>query len=159
MNQVAEKIELEVKHDFEISLVPEDKLTLVWEQCEKHLQKSCNRSNGRALPKDIFYDCLNKQASLWIIFDKETLDISGCAITKIIEYPTGKRMLNLEHTSGKNMQDWVEEGIEVMIKFAKSNGREGLEGMGRHGQWNWVKNKKGWKKPATFYEYIFEDDK
>ena len=77
MNQVAEKIELEVEHDFEISLVPDDKLTLVWEQCEKHLHKSCNRSNGRALPKDIFYDCLNKQASLWIIFDKETLDIFG----------------------------------------------------------------------------------
>jgi hypothetical protein len=46
-----------------------------------------------------------------------------------------------------------------MIKFAKANGCEGIEGMGRHGQWNWVKNKKGWKKPATFYEYIFEDDK
>ena len=46
------------------------------------------------------------------------------------------------------------DGIEVMIKFAKANGCEGLEGMGRHGQWNWVKNKKGWKKPATFYEYI-----
>jgi len=101
MNQVAEKIELEVEHDFEISLVPDDKLTLVWEQCEKHLHKSCNRSNGRALPKDIFYDCLNKQASLWIIFDKETLDIFGCSITKIVEYPTGKRMLNIDHIGGK----------------------------------------------------------
>ena len=45
-----------------------------------------------------------------------------------------------------------------MTKFAKANGCEGIEGMGRHGQWNWVKNKKGWKKPATFYEYNFEDD-
>ena len=92
MNQVAEKVELELEHDFDISLVPNDKLTLVWEDCEKHLQKSCSRSNGRALPQDIFYDCLNQKASLWIIFDKDSLDIVGCSITKIVEYPTNKRM-------------------------------------------------------------------
>ena len=34
MNQVAKKIELETEHDFEISLVPDDRLTLSWEQCE-----------------------------------------------------------------------------------------------------------------------------
>ena len=67
-------------------------------------------------------------------------------------------MLNLEHTSGKKMQEWIEKGLEVVTKYAKDTGCHGLEGMGRHGQWNWVKNKKGWKKPATFYEYNFEDD-
>jgi predicted urease superfamily metal-dependent hydrolase len=66
-------------------------------------------------------------------------------------------MLNLDHTGGKNMQDWVERGIEVITKFAKENGCEGIEGIGRHGQWHWVKNKKGWKKPASLYEYIFEE--
>ena len=45
MNQVAEKIEEEVQEDFEISLMPSDKMTLVWEQCEKFLEKSCKRSN------------------------------------------------------------------------------------------------------------------
>jgi hypothetical protein len=36
-------------------------------------------------------------------------------------YPTGKKMLNLEHTAGKNMQDWVEIGIDVITKFGKRN--------------------------------------
>ena len=67
-------------------------------------------------------------------------------------------MLNLEHTSGNNMQNWVEIGLDVIIKFAKETECDGIEGMGRHGQWNWVKkNRKGWKKPATFYEYNFKD--
>ena len=50
MNEVAEKI----KEEFDISLMPSDRITLVWEDCEKFLQKSCNRSNGRATTKEIF---------------------------------------------------------------------------------------------------------
>ena len=75
MNQVAEIIEaeVEVEKGFEISLMPSDRLTLVWQQCEKLLEKSCKRSNGRSTPQDVFYDCLNNRASLWIIFNKENL--------------------------------------------------------------------------------------
>ena len=40
MNEVAEKIELKVEEGFDISLIPGDKLTLVWDQCEKFLEKS-----------------------------------------------------------------------------------------------------------------------
>ena len=157
MNEPA--LKQEASGEYNISLIMPDQLMIIWEDVEKYLRKSCKRSKGRTTTQDIFYECINNQSSLWIIFDTGNMKILGCAITQITDYPTGKRMLNLEHTSGKNMQDWVEDGIEVMIKFAKANGCEGLEGMGRHGQWNWVKNKKGWKKPATFYEYIFEDDK
>jgi hypothetical protein len=37
-------------------------------------------------------------------------------------------MLNLDILAGKNMQDWVEKGIDVITKFAKENECEGLEG-------------------------------
>ena len=43
MNEVAEKIE--AKEEFDISLMPSDRITLVWEDCEKFLQKSCNSDN------------------------------------------------------------------------------------------------------------------
>tara|TARA_R110002012_G_scaffold58373_1_gene151446 strand:- start:116 stop:589 length:474 start_codon:yes stop_codon:yes gene_type:complete len=157
MNEPA--IKQEASGIYEFSLIPHDQISLVWNQIEEFLKKSAKRSDGRTRVEDIFYDLINNQTHLWIIFDTGNLKINGVQITLFNIYPTGKKMLNLEHTSGKNMQAWVENGIEIMTKFAKANGCEGLEGMGRHGQWNWVKNKKGWKKPATFYEYIFEDDK
>jgi hypothetical protein len=56
------------------------------------------------------------------------MQIIGVQITLFNTYPTGKKMLNLEHTAGKNMQDWVEKGIDVITKFAKETGCEGLEG-------------------------------
>ena len=157
MNEPA--IKQEASGVYEISLVPTEQIPLVWSQVEGLLKKSANRSGGRTRIEDIYYELINNQTQLWIVFDSGNLDITGVQITLFNIYPTGKKMLNLEHTAGKKMQEWVEQGIDVMIKFAKSNDCEGIEGMGRHGQCNWVKNKKGWKKPATFYEYIFEDDK
>ena len=157
MNQVA--VEEKTSGIYEFSLVPFDEIPTVWDEVKKYLKKSAGRSGGRTRVEDILYDILNKQAYLWIIFDTGDLKITGVQVTLFNTYPTGKKMLNLEHTSGKNMQEWVEKGINIMTKFAKDNGCDGIEGMGRHGQWNWVKNKKGWKKPATFYEYNFEDDK
>ena len=107
---------------------------------------------------NIYYRILNKETNLWIIFDTGNLAITGAQVTFFNIYPTGKKMLSLDHTGGKNMQDWVERGIEVMTKFAKENECEGIEGVGRHGQWHWVKNKKGWKRPASMYEYNFEEN-
>ena len=157
MNEPA--VNQEASRIYEFSLIPSEQISLVWSQVEEYLIKSAKRSDGRTRVEDIFYDLINNQTQLWIIFDTGNLKINGVQITLFNIYPTGKKMLNLEHTSGKNMQDWVDNGIDIMTKFAKANGCEGIEGMGRHGQWNWVKNKKGWKKPATFYEYIFEDNK
>ena len=157
MNEPAVNTAPEPTGEYEISIVPAEQLTIVWEKVEKYLKKSASRSNGRTRVEDIFHDLLSKNSHLWIIFDKGSLEISGVLITMFNTYPTGKKMLNLEHTSGNNMQNWVEIGLDVIIKFAKETECDGIEGMGRHGQWNWVKNRKGWKKPATFYEYNFKD--
>ena len=160
MNQVAQKLETKKASEiYDFSLVPSDQISLVWDQIEKFLKKSANRSGGRTTIEDIYYELINNKTNLWIIFEKESDEIIGVQITLFNIYPTGKKMLNLEHTAGINMQDWVEKGIDVITKFAKETECDGLEGIGRHGQWNWVKNKKGWKKPATFYEYIFEENK
>jgi hypothetical protein len=159
MNWAAQQIEMEESLEHEISLVPFDKVPLIWEKVEKYLKKSAGRSGGRTTIEDIYYELINNKTNLWIIFEKESDQIIGVLITLFNTYPTGKKMLNLEHTAGINMQNWIEKGIDVITKFAKDTGCEGLEGIGRHGFWNWVKNKKGWKKPATFYEYIFEENK
>ena len=156
MNQA--KVKEEVSGIYEISLVPSDKIGLIWDQAEKYLKKSASRSNGRTRIEDIFHDLISSKTHLWVIFDTGDLSIVGVQITLFNNYPTGKKMLCLEHTAGKNMQEWVENGIDLITKFAKDNQCEGIEGVGRHGQWNWVKKKKGWKRPATFYEYNFEDN-
>ena len=128
MNEPA--VNQEASGIYEFSLIPSEQISLVWNQVEEYLKKSAKRSDGRTRVEDIFYDLINNQTQLWIIFDTGNLKINGVQITLFNIYPTGKKMLNLEHTSGKNMQDWVEHGIDIMTKFAKANGCEGIEGIG-----------------------------
>jgi len=39
----------------------------------------------------------------------------------------------------------------MLKKYSRENGYDGLEGIGRPGFWNWIKDI-GWKKPAIFFE-------
>ena len=154
MNKLA--IKHKASEEYDVSLVMPDQLMTIWKDIEKYLNKSSNRSNGRTTTQDVFYECLNSQSSLWIIFDTGNMNITGCLITQINKYPTGKKMLNIDHIGGKNMKNWINRGIEVMEKWAKDNKCNGLEGVGRQGFWNWIKDK-NWKKTAMFVEYNFED--
>ena len=156
MNEPA--LKQEASGEYNISLIMPDQLMIIWEDVEKYLRKSCKRSKGRTTTQDIFYECINNQSSLWIIFDTGNMKILGCAITQITDYPTGKRMLNLDHVTGKNMGDWIDRGLEVMEKWAKDSKCNGIEGVGREGFWNWIKNR-NWKKTAIFVEYNFEEQK
>ena len=128
MNEPA--IKQEASGVYELSLVPSENLSLVWDKIEKYLKRSAKRSGGRENIEDIFYRILSKKTNLWIVFDTGNLEITGAQVTFFNIYPTGKKMLNLDHTGGKNMQDWVEQGIDTMIKFAKENDCDGIEGNG-----------------------------
>jgi hypothetical protein len=154
MNEPA--VKQEASEEYNVSLIMPDQLMLIWKDVEKYLRKSCKRSKGRTSTQDIFYECLNNQSSLWIIFDTGNMKVVGCAITQITNYPTGKRMLNLDHVTGSKMGDWIDRGLEVMEKWAKDNNCNGIEGVGREGFWNWIKNR-NWKKTAIFVEYNFEE--
>jgi len=157
MNEPALTMPPEQSGEIEMSYVPSEKLTIIWDKAKKYIKKSASRSNGRIRTEDIFHDLLNKKNDLWIVYDTGTLDINGVMITSFKNYPAGKKMLCIDHITGNKMQDWAEIGIKMLTDFARTNNCHGLESVGRHGLWHWVKNKVGWKKPATFYEYNFEE--
>jgi hypothetical protein len=51
-----------------------------------------------------------------------------------------------------------DRGLEVINKWAKSNECVGIEGIGRAGFWNWIKDRQGWEKTAIFFEYEFKEN-
>jgi hypothetical protein len=126
---------LKLNDSLEISLVLPGQVSIMWKECEKILQKSCKRSNGRISPMDIYYRCIENRSSLWIIFESETMEIVGCAVTQLHDYPTKLRMLNIEHVAGKRYEDWVEDGFKTLYKWAIDNKCDGIEALGRAGFW------------------------
>ena len=67
-------------------------------------------------------------------------------------------MLNIDHVTGKKMNDWADRGLKVIYKWAKANECAGIEGVGREGFWNWIKTRENWKKTSVFFEYEFEEN-
>jgi hypothetical protein len=141
---------------YKFSLVLPQHLTRVWEDVSKILDKSVKRSGNRVRQVDVYHRLAQNLASLWIIFDEDTMDIVGCVVTNLHDYPTGLRMLHIEHIAGKHMDQWVEEGFNTMYKWAKDNSCQGVEGIGRAGFFNWAK-KKGWKESSRFFEVMFDE--
>ena len=147
---------LKLNNNLEISLILPEQIPVVWNDCSKILLRSCKRSGGRVYPNDIYMSCLENRCSLWIIFESDSTNIIGAAITQLHDYPSGLRMLNVEHIAGKRYADWVEDGFNTLYRWAKDNKCDGVEALGRAGFWNWIKKEKGWKETSRFYEYKFE---
>ena len=38
-------------------------------------------------------------------------------------------MLNIDHVTGKKMNDWADRGLKVIYKWAKANDCKGIEGV------------------------------
>jgi hypothetical protein len=72
MNEPA--VNQEASGIYEFSLIPSEQISLVWNQVEEYLKKSAKRSDGRTRVEDIFYDLINNQTQLWIIFDTGNLN-------------------------------------------------------------------------------------
>jgi len=146
-----------LKYDLEWSMVHPELLDKCWDECAKLLRRSVKRSGGRVTIDDIYRDVDSGRCQMWIVYDVHDLKIIGCSITFLKEYPTDLRMLHIDHIAGIKMDRWLKDGLEMMADFAKKNGYDGIEGVGRAGFWNWFKNM-GWKRTSTFYEYrILED--
>tara|TARA_R110000822_G_scaffold777_18_gene3491 strand:- start:1771 stop:2223 length:453 start_codon:yes stop_codon:yes gene_type:complete len=150
MNQPA------LKYDLEWSMVHPEVLDNCWDECAKILKRSVKRSGGRVTIDDIYRDVDSGRCEMWIVYDTVSLNIIGCSITFLKEYPTGLRMLHIDHIAGIKMNWWLEDGLNMMSHFAKKNGYDGIEGIGRTGFWNWFKNM-GWRKHATFFEIRLQE--
>ena len=70
MSEAISEETLEPTGEYEVSLVPSEQLTIVWDKVEKYLRKYASRSNGRTRVQDIFHDLLNKNSHLWIVLCK-----------------------------------------------------------------------------------------
>ena len=147
---------LKINEQYEISLILPDQVPLVWDKCKRILTRSCKRSGGRVQPNDLYLRCIENQCSLWIIFEPDNNNIIGAAVTQLHNYPSGLRMLNVEHVAGKKYAEWVNDGFATLYRWAKDNKCDGVEAIGRAGFLELDKKEKGWKETSRFYEFKFD---
>tara|TARA_R100000995_G_scaffold84664_1_gene64152 strand:- start:909 stop:1328 length:420 start_codon:yes stop_codon:yes gene_type:complete len=134
---------------YEVSLVPTNEITKVWDRIEPLVDKVIPYTYGRMLTVDVLHSLIINHYHLWIIY-KDDEEIEAIAITEFMKYPR-KTVLLINFISGDNLDDWIKELDKTLVKFSKESGCDFLEACGRAG-WERKVTKLGWIKKFTIVE-------
>ena len=71
---------------YEVSLVPTNEITKVWDRIEPLVDKVIPYTYGRMLTVDVLHSLIINHYHLWIIY-KDDEEIEAIAITEFMKYP------------------------------------------------------------------------
>jgi len=129
-----------------ISLVPSEAVRHVWKDVEKVLRKSVATAQGKSETIDVLAGILTDIYVLWVVMDDDD-SIVAAFTTRLLVYPQ-RKALALDFVGGTRMNEWNDQLIDTMRKYANELGCSHLEGYGR----------KAWgrslKKYGFYPEYI-----
>ena len=137
----------------QVSIIPQPALDMVQKDAEQLLASALERSDGRHDFMSIMAGLGTGRYQLWMAFDEMNSPI-GALITTIERYPL-MDMLNLLFCGGESLENWHEEMLEVLERFAKENGCDGMELVGRYG-WKPFLEKFGWEASYLVCQRTFE---
>lgn len=125
-----------------------------WKKVTPLLKLAVDRSHGRQLLSQVLHQILTGYQQLFIAFTEDN-EIIGFVITQLMNYPN-KRNLALHFLGGERLDDWAEPMLELIEKWANSNGCDMLEATGRPGLWSKLKHH-GWSKAYVVFEKGLEN--
>jgi hypothetical protein len=138
-----------------VSYVPPHVMDPVWPKAGALLLKSLKYARGRYEIEDVYRDLVQHQQQLWIVFDDETKNLVAAITTRIAEYPH-RRMVCGYFLGGTRLDEWADLFLDVLEKFEKDMGCDGLEFVGRKG-WEKVLAHRKIRPISVIYERIDDD--
>ena len=129
-----------------ISLVPEKAIGHVWKDVEGILKRAVDTVKDKTSVIDILDGVFDGTYVLWVVLNDDDKIIAAFT-TRLIIYPQ-RKALALDFVGGTRMNEWNDQLIDTMRKYANELGCSHLEGYGR----------KAWgrslKKYGFYPEYI-----
>ena len=126
--------------------MPSEAVRHVWKDVEKVLKKSVATAQGKSETIDVLAGILTDIYVLWVVMDDDD-SIIAAFTTRLLVYPQ-RKALALDFVGGTRMNEWNDQLIDTMRKYANELGCSHLEGYGR----------KAWgrslKKYGFYPEYI-----
>ena len=132
-----------------ISLVPVDHIDNVWDSVKGFLNPAVKVTNGRYMLYDVYVALKNANMQLWIAFG-EDLEVIGCEVTTITNYPS-RRVLTSLFTGGRNIRLWKDHMMAVLVRWAEDNECTAIEGCGKKG-WLRMLDSYGVKQSLIMFE-------
>lgn len=114
----------------EISLVPPEMVPGLWPHIFPHLAKAAEYTFGRYEPEDIFEFVTRGGAHMWVALDDE--GVKGVTVTRFWEYPR-KRCLDVVFLGGESGDEWKDDLVHTLKRWAKDSNCDVIESSGRPG--------------------------
>lgn len=132
----------------EVSLIPSQYVDSCWGKIEQFIDKAAEYTYGRYTTGNIYDMIKDGDYQLWVAMnDKE---FKGAVVTNIITYPQ-RRLLGMQFCGGEELDSWKDPMLDLLKRFAKDVGCEGIESTGRPG-WAKVFKNDGYKATWVTYE-------
>lgn len=129
-----------------ITLVPREEVPKVWPMAEPEIARALHTEAIDTI--DVFTDIMQGKRALWMaIVDG---NIIGYTVTSIQQYPL-MRVMTIDFLAGHNVDEWLDEGAEVLNAYAFDCGCAKMEFRGRVG-WKPRVQKYGWEPKSINFE-------
>jgi hypothetical protein len=132
----------------QVSMVPPQYVDTCWKEIEPYMEKAAEYTYGRYTSDDIYDSLKEYDHQLWVAFDGGK--IKGAVVTNIITYPK-RKILCMSFCGGVELKDWKGPMLELLKKFAKDVGCDGIEATARRG-WAKVFENDGYKGHWVTFE-------
>lgn len=132
----------------EVSLIPPQYVDSCWGKIEGFIQKAAKYTYGRYTTDNIYDMVVEGDYQLWVAI--EGTEFKGAVVTNIITYPQ-RKLLGMQFCGGEELTKWKQPMLDLLRRFAKDVGCEGIESTGRPG-WAKVFQNDGYKATWVTYE-------
>ena len=102
-----------------VSGIPSSKIKKVWNMCKDYIEMGNNKSKQEMNLEDIYEKLLTADMQLWVIYNEDK-EIESVLTTEVVIYPRMKtcRIVTL---GGQDLDDWVEQFLDILEKWAIDN--------------------------------------
>jgi hypothetical protein len=137
----------------EVCDVPVEHLEMVWPRVRKFVSMALDRGSAgkRYYLSDVLDLLLEQKARLWVVWNPQTHDFDGAAITETLQHPRCKETRIL-FVGGRNMKQWGRAGHDMIEAFARDQGCSILSGAMRRG-WTRIGGP-GWVETGVTFEKV-----
>lgn len=123
-----------------ISMVPTDFVDLVWNDVKPHFERAVATLKRYFRVDEIREDAKTGKLMIWIVADGKRIE--AAFTTRIIQYHD-RRALAYDWIGGNRVEEWQDDVLPLIEKYAGEYGCAHIEGTGRKG-WERVLRKHGW---------------
>jgi hypothetical protein len=138
----------------EVSLVPPQYVDTCWDKIEGFVAKAAKYTYGRFTVGNIYDLVKEGDYQLWVAYDEGIF--KGAVVTNVMNYPQ-KKVLCMQFCGGEQLKLWKEPMLDILKRFARDSGCEGIESTGRPG-WAKVFQNDGYRATWVTYELPIEQE-